>query len=158
MKKLIFAFLIFLFSASMYAQEKKVLGVFMNDGTSVCFYLSELPVVTFVDDAVKIVSAYEEALIERSDVDRFEFLADKPTSVGDVEEDVVNENFELDGSTIRVSGLVPGSEVRVFSVNGQLHMTAVAGKSGDVALGLDSLSKGVYLVNYNETTIKFIKR
>ena len=86
MKKLIVLFLIFLLSASVYAQEKKVLGIYMNDGTMVCFHLNEQPVLTFVDDAVKIVSTSEEALIKRSLVDRFEFLAEVPTGINDVKE------------------------------------------------------------------------
>lgn len=76
MKKLLIIFMIFLLSASVYAQEKKVLGIYMTDGTMVCFLLNEKPVLAFVDDAVKVVSTSEEALIKRSLVDHFEFLAE----------------------------------------------------------------------------------
>ena len=159
MKKLIVLFLIFLLSASVYAQEKKVLGVYMNDGTTVCFLLNEKPVLTFVEDAVKIVSTSEEALIKRSLVDRFEFLAEVPTGINDVKENSgVGENLEFRGDAILVSGLPKGCKVHVYSVNGLAQITAVAGEDGDVTLQLGSLSKGIYLVNYNETTIKFIKR
>jgi hypothetical protein len=159
MKKLLIIFMIFLLSASVYAQEKKVLGIYMTDGTMVCFLLNEKPVLTFVDDAVKVVSTSEEALIKRSLVDHFEFLAEVPTDINDVKENSgVGENLELDGDAIRVSGLPQGCKVQVYSVNGQAQITAVAGEDGNVTLQLGSLSKGIYLVNYNETTIKFIKR
>ena len=159
MKKLLIIFMIFLLSASVYAQEKKVLGIYMTDGTMVCFLLNEKPVLTFVDDAVKVVSTSEEALIKRSLVDHFEFLAEVPTDINDVKENSgVGENVELDGDAIRVSGLPQGCKVQVYSVNGQAQITAVAGEDGNVTLHLGSLSKGIYLVNYNKTTIKFIKR
>ena len=159
MRKILLTFLLFCFSAFMFAQEKKVLGVYMNDGTSVCFYLSEQPLVTFIDDAVKIVSDTEEALIKRSLVDRFEFLAEMPTGIGQIEEDgAVCESFELDGNAIRVNGLVPGSKVQIYSVNGQLLMDTVATADGCATLQIGSLLQGIYLIDYNETTIKFIKR
>lgn len=162
MKKLFFAFMLFLFSVSMYAQKKNVLGVFMNDGTAVCFYLSEQPLVTFVDDNVKIVSASEEAMIKRSLVKRFEFLDAIPAGIEDVIEEEnngsVRENVEFTAETIHVSGLGAGRKVQVFSLNGILLMTGVAGNDGNVTFSLDSLSPGIYVINYNETTIKFIKR
>ena len=159
MKKWLIIFMIFLLSASVYAQEKKVLGIYMTDGTMVCFLLNEKPVLTFVDDAVKVVSTSEEALIKRSLVDHFEFLAEVPTDINDVKENSgVGENVELDGDAIRVSGLPQGCKVQVYSVNGQAQITAVAGEDGNVTLQLGSLSKGIYLVNYNKTTIKFIKQ
>lgn len=161
MKKQFFAFLIFCFSASMHAQEKKVFSVLMKDGTSVCFYLSEQPLVTFVDDAVKIESASEEALVKRSLVERFEFLAEMPTVIEDVEADNdagIREGFELTGNAVVVNGLAAGCKVQLFSVDGKAMMFAVAAEDGNVTLSLDALSQGVYLVNYNETTIKFIKR
>lgn len=161
MKNILFAFMLFCLSASVSAQEKSVLSVLMNDGTNVCFYLSEQPVVTFVEDAVKIVSDTEEALIERALVNRFEFLAEMPTGIEDVEEleeKSARESFELAGNVISISGLSAGCVVKLYSINGQVLLSAVAGEDGKATLLLDSFSQGIYIVNYNETTIKFIKR
>lgn len=159
MKKLFTIFLLFLLSLSIYANDKKVLGVFMNDGTMVCFSLNEKPVITFVDDAVKVVSTSQEALIKRSLVDHFEFLAEMPTDINDVEdESTVGGKIDLDGNTIHVSGLQQGSSVRIFSVSGELLTVSVVGNDGTVTISVDSLPRGIYLVNYNETTIKFMKR
>lgn len=161
MKNILFAFILFCLSASVSAQEKSVLSVLMNDGTNVCFYLSEQPVVTFVEDAVKIVSDTEEALIERALVNRFEFLAEMPTGIEDVEEleeKSARESFELAGNVIITSGLSAGCVVKLYSINGQVLLSAVAGEDGKATLLLDSFSQGIYIVNYNETTIKFIKR
>lgn len=156
MKKVLLLFLLFFLSATTYAQRKSVLSVLMKDGTSVCFYLSELPVVTFVDDDVKIVSSTEEAQVKRTLVDHFEFLDEMPTDVDELEG--TSETFELTANTIYVGGLDEACKVQVFSLNGRVVLSGVAGNDGSVKLSLASLSSGVYLVNYNETTIKFIKR
>ena len=161
MKKLIFAFLLFCFSASLFAQKGKTLSVIMNDGTSVYFLLAEQPYVTFVDDAVRIVSSTNEATIERALVNKFEFVDEIPTGIDDVEEvedKVAADRFELSDNAIRFEGLAPGCAIRLYSVKGEMLMSDIADNNGALTLSLEALPSGVYLVNYNETTIKFIKR
>lgn len=161
MKKLLFAFLLFCLPALMSAQKGKTLSVIMNDGTSVYFLLAEQPYVTFVDDAVRIVSSTNEATIKRSLVNKFEFVDEIPTSIEDVEEvedKVAADRFELSDNAIRFEGLSPGCAVRLYSIKGEMLMLDNAGNNGALTLSLEALPSGVYLVNYNETTIKFIKR
>lgn len=161
MRKLLFTFFLFVFSASAFAQGQDVLGLFMKDGTSVYFLLEEKPNITFVNEDVKVVSASNEATVKRTLIDRFEFVAEIPTGIEDVEEgeeNAVRDRFELTGNAVCVSGLLSGCRVQLFSLNGQVIMSAVAGDNGCVTLSLETLPAGIYLVNYNETTIKFIKR
>ena len=161
MKKLLLLLILFFSSVTMYAEGKKVLSVLMKDGTSVYFLLAEKPLITFQNDEVKIVSKNDEATMKRALVDRFEFVAEVPTGIEDVEEldeKVASENLELTGDAVHISGLLPGCRVQLLSVNGQVLMSAVADDNGCVTLSLDALASGIYLVNYNEVTIKFIKR
>ncbi len=74
------------FSALTFAQKRDVLGIFMKDGTSVYFLLEEKPLITFENSDVKVVSSADEAVIERSLVDRFEFVNEIPTAI---EEEIV---------------------------------------------------------------------
>lgn len=158
MKKLFFTFLLFCFPMLMFAQKETVLNVLMKDGTSVFFFLNERPVVTFADDVVKIVSSANEATVKRTLVDKFEFQEKVQTGIEDVEEVVSRDRFEITDNAIRVEGLNPGCVVQLYSVNGLSIMSAVADESGCVTLSLDALASGIYLVNYNDVTIKFIKR
>ena len=161
MKKLLFAFLLFCIPAFMNAEKETNLRVLMKDGTSVYFLLKDRPIATFVGDMVKIVSSTDEAEIKRTLVDKFEFVDKVPTGIESVEEveDVVSrDRFEITDNAIRVEGLNPGCVVQLYSVNGLSIMSAVADESGCVTLSLDALASGIYLVNYNEVTIKFIKR
>ena len=158
MKKLLLSLLLFTFSALTFAQKKDVLGIFMKDGTSVYFLLAEKPLITFENSDVKVVSSTDEAILVRSQVDRFEFVADVPTDVEDVQEEVEREKFELTRNAIHLSGLTPGCKVQLFSIGGQSILATAANENGAVTISIDSLPAGIYLVNYNEITIKFIKQ
>ena len=160
MKKLLLLLILFFSSVTMYAEGKKVLSVLMKDGTSVYFLLAEKPLITFQNDEVKIVSDKDEATMKRTLVERFEFVSEIPTGIEDVEdleEKVACENFELAGDAVYISGLTPGCKVQLLSVNGRVLASEVAGENGCVTLQLEALPSGIYLVNYYETTIKFIK-
>lgn len=158
MKKLLLSLLLFAFSALTFAQKKDVLGIFMKDGTSVYFLLAEKPLITFENSDVKVVSSTDEAVLVRSQVDRFEFVADVPTDVEDVQQEVEREKFELTRNAIHLSGLTPGCKVQLFSIGGQSILATAANENGAVTVSTDSLPAGIYLVNYNEITIKFIKQ
>lgn len=145
--------------AMLFAKGEKVLAVYMNDETSVYFLLEEQPVITFVDDAVKIVSASNNAELKRSNVKEFKFINELPAGIDDIydNDEVAKERFELSKNSIVIEGLVPGCVVRLFSVNGQAITSVAAAENGTAIVSLDALSSGVYVVNYNETSIKFVK-
>ena len=109
---------------------------------------------------VKIVSSTDEAEIKRTLVDKFEFVDKVPTgieSVEEVEDEIANGRFELTQNSIRVEGLAQGCVVRLYSISGQIIASAAADDNGSVTLSLDAMSSRIYLVNYNDITIKFIK-
>lgn len=158
MKKLLFVFMLFAFSLSAFGQGENVLSILMKDGTSVYFLLKEKPCITFGDDDLKVVSDTDEAVMKRSLVDHFEFVAEVPSGIEEVEENAARESFELSGDAVHVSGLTPGCKVQLYSVNGQSVLSAAANEAGAATIHIGSLSSGIYLVNYNEITIKFIKQ
>ena len=161
MRKTLTTLLLVLLSVSLYAGEKKVLSVLMTDGTNVCFYLSEQPLVTFVGEDVKITSVSEEAVVARTLVERFEFLEAMPTHIEKVEMDegeMVKECFDFSEEAVKISGLATDGKVNVFTLKGQVVASAMPDGEGNVTVAIESLPAGLYLINYNETTIKFIKR
>ena len=158
MKKLLFSLLLLTFSALTFAQKKDVLGIFMKDGTSVYFLLEEKPLITFENSDVKVVSSTDEAILERAQVDRFEFVDEVPTAIEEVEEEIAREKFELTRNAIHLSGMAPGCKVQLFSISGQSILATSANGDGTATITIDSLPAGIYLVNYNENTIKFIKQ
>ncbi len=161
MKKILLVFMLFSFSISAFGQAKDVLSILMKDGTSVYFLLQEKPCITFVGDDVKVVSDTDEAVMKRSLVDHFEFVAEIPSGIEEIEEvdeKTARDSFELTGNAVHVSGLNPGCKVQLYSINGQAVLSAVANEAGSATIHIGALSPGIYLVNYNEITIKFIKQ
>lgn len=156
MNNLILSFLLFLFALPCFSADKNTLVVHMKDGTSVCFLLAESPRVSFAGDSLRIVSSVADATLLRSEVRRFEFGADASSSVADVPtaagECVITENL------LSVSGLSVGASVRLYSLDGRLLRTACASDTGVATLSTDDLPVGVYVINFNSTTFKFMKK
>ncbi|MBQ6693590.1 MAG: T9SS type A sorting domain-containing protein [Bacteroidaceae bacterium] len=156
MKKIIISVLMSLFVLPCVAADKNTLVVHLTDGTSVGFLLAERPRVTFAGDSLRIVSSVAEAVLLRSEVRRFEFVADAASSVVDVPtasgECVISEN------QLSVSGLSSGATVRLYSLDGRLLRTVCASDAGVAYLSTDGLSTGVYVINFNSTTLKFLKK
>lgn len=161
MKKILFAFTVFLLSVASHAGERSVLSVLMKDGTNICFYLNERPLITFVDEDVMIVSDTEEAIIPRVSVERFEFLDAMPTSIEDVEmtdDKTTVSHVELSDNGVSINGLKTDSQVRLYTLSGKQLASATANIDGCAYLSLQSLPTGIYLITYNQTTFKFLKR
>lgn len=156
----LFAALFFLLPSLSFAQDKKVLAVYLKDETSVYFLLSEKPLVTFVDDSVQIVSDTNEATIERSFVNEFKFIHEIPAkieNIPDTDEHSTNEHYEITRNAIIVEGLLPGSIVRLISLDGKVIKSTAADDNGNVTISIDSLSPNIYIITFSETAIKFIK-
>ncbi|MBR7167121.1 MAG: T9SS type A sorting domain-containing protein [Bacteroidaceae bacterium] len=156
MKKIIISVLMSLFVLPCVAADKNTLVVHLTDGTSVGFLLAERPRVTFAGDSLRIVSSVAEAAVLRSEVRRFEFVADAASSVFDVP--TVSSECVISENQLSVSGLSSGATVRLYSLDGHLLRTAGASDAGVASLSTDGLSAGVYVINFNSTTLKFLKK
>ena len=155
MRKVVLLLFFSLLSGFMYAQEELALCLSMRDGSSVSFFLNEKPQITFVADSVKVVSSAASAKVKRSEVLDIKFKMETTNSIEEISK---KGTFEIDGDFIRVANLKPACEVKVYSVEGRVVMSQDADDSGSVIIPLTSLSQGIYLLNYNELTIKFIKQ
>ena len=155
MRKVVLLLFLSLLSGFMYAQEELALCLSMRDGSSVSFFLNEKPQISFVADSVKVVSTATLAKVKRSEVLDIKFKMEATNSIEEISE---KGTFEIDGDFIRVANLKPSCIVKVFSVEGRVVMSQTADEDGSAVIPLVSLPQGVYLLNYNELTIKFIKQ
>jgi hypothetical protein len=155
MRKVVLLLFFSLLSGLMYAQEERALCLSMRDGSSVSFFLNERPKMTFVADSVKIVSSASQTKVKRSDVLDIKFRMDVPSGIEDVCE---NGTVEIGSEFIRVENMRPDGVVNVYSVDGRVVVSGKADSNGSVVIGLHSIPSGIYLLNYNDITIKFIRR
>ena len=152
-RKIIF-FLLLLVTVKLSAIEYTTLIVDMRDGSSAMVQLIEKPTITFDGEMMKIVSSKTTLEFSRSDVKKYRFSCHEVSSV---EELSLSPQATIEDNTIVVSGIADGTAVTVYTASGTVVCSAVA-DGGSCILSLDSLPSALYIVTYNNTTIKFFKR
>lgn len=153
--KTLFSVILFLFSIASYSQEKEILLVRVNDGTTLNFSLKDKPLLTFDSEKVMISAQEATASLSRTDVCGVYFVSDVHTGI---ESSTVSDAPVLDGDSFSVTGLLKGTVVKVYSVKGENVLSAIADASGTVKVQLATLEQGVYVIEYCGVTFKMMKR
>ena len=151
----LFSVILFLFSIASYSQEKEILLVRVNDGTTLNFSLKDKPLLTFDSEKVMISAQEATASLSRTDVCGVYFVSDVHTGI---ESSTVSEAPVLDGDSFSVTGLLKGTVVKVYSVKGENVLSAIADASGTVKVQLATLEQGAYVIEYCGVTFKMMKR
>ena len=151
----LFSVILFLFSIASYSQEKEILHVRVNDGTTLNFSLKDKPLLTFDSEKVMISAQEATASLSRTDVCGVYFVSDVHTGI---ESSTVSEAPVLDGDSFSVTGLLKGTVVKVYSVKGENVLSVIADASGTVKVQLATLEQGVYVIEYCGVTFKMMKR
>ena len=152
-RKIIF-FLLLLVTVKLSAIEYTRLIVDMRDGSSAMVQLIEKPTITFDGEMMKIVSAKTTLEFSRRDVKKYRFYRHEVSSV---EELSLSPQATIEDNTIIVSGIADGVPITVYTASGTVVCCAVA-DGCSCTVSLESLPCGLYIVTYNDTTIKFLKR
>lgn len=153
MRKLKLLLLFLLFSIGVNADEQSTLIVQLHDGSSASFVLGEHPKITFSGEVMNIVSETTSMEFKRSDVQKYHF-SNVPTSIEEVGE---IPQAVLSGNTLVVSGVVAATPVLIYNASGIEVLSATA-FNGRCIVSLDTLPFGLYIVTYNNTTFKFLKK
>ena len=153
--KVLFSVILFLFSVASYSQEKEILLVRMNDGTTLNFFLKEKPLLTFDSEKVMISAQEATASLSRADVSGFHFVSEAQTAVGSA---VASNALALNGENFSVTGLEAGTVVKVYSVKGVNVLSVVADASGTAVASLAKFEQGMYVIEYCGVTFKMMKR
>lgn len=151
----LFSVILFLFSIASYSQEKEILLVRVNDGTTLNFSLKDKPLLTFDSEKVMISAQEATASLSRTDVCGVYFVSDVHTGI---ESSTVSDAPVLDGDSFSVTGLLKGTVVKVYSVKGENVLSVIADASGTVKVQLATLEQGVYVIEYCGVTFKMMKR
>lgn len=141
--------------ARQYGIEIKVEG---GDAPSrTLFNLNELPQVSYNENhdlQLTLAGEVEFTLPATAGMQvRFVDLGDDPSDNAQIEEEVPTYTFS-DGQ-LSLSGLQPGTVVRVLNVQGQLLSTQRIGEDGQAAL---SLPLGISIVTVNDWSMKINKQ
>jgi hypothetical protein len=124
------------------------------DGTTTSYQLFTKPRVTFIGDSVKITTPTVSAEYSAKDVIRFNYKL--PATA--IDNTAADNQLKSDGEYLIFGGNVKADNVKLFTSDGIEVATKFTTASGNLRLRLSSLQKGVYLININGRTSKFMKR
>ena len=125
----------------------------MNDGTTEYFVLAENLEITFAGELMRVFSTSYSLEFNRVDVKDFHF-SDVPTSIAGVH---ASGNTAVEGNMLIVSGVPEKTAITIYDTSGVVVRQSVA-VAGNCTISLDNLVSGLYIVTYNNQTIKFLKR
>ena len=83
-------------------------------------------------------------------------FADDPAGIGTLDAESNNAVFSF-GNSLKGEGLKAGSQVAVYTINGQLVGRSTVSQSGTVEIPLDGQT-GVFVVKSLSKTFKFIRK
>ncbi len=155
MKWFVFIY-IFFCTVFISAQCKNVATLVITnaDGTTISYQLLNKPRITFIGDSVKITSPTVNAVYPATDILRFnyEMLATA------IENTSADNQLKSDGEYLIFGGNVKVGDVKLFTSDGIEVVPQFTTNSGNLRLSFSSLQKGVYIININGRTSKFMKR
>ena len=136
------------------AADNTSLVVELHDGNTANFLLADKPKITFTAQLMSIVSETFSMDFDRSDVKMYRFVnEDVTTSV----KPAVKADAKVSDNTFLLSGVDAGTAIVIYNANGMVVKRATP-VDGGCSISLDGLAAGTYIVTFNNTTFKFLKR
>ena len=126
-----------------------------KDGKDTYFALSEKPTVTFTSTIMILTAGSQRIEYPLTDFRAFAF-AEQSTGIGTLDVESSNAVFSF-GNSLKGEGLKAGSQVAVYTINGQLVGRSTVSQSGTVEIPLDGQT-GVFVVKSLSKTFKFIRK
>ena len=150
---LIVLLLLIAFKASA-TSDNTTLVVELHDGNTANFLLADKPKITFTAQLMSIVSDAISMVFDRSDVKMYRFVnEDVTTSV----KPAVKADAKVSDNTFLISGVDAGTAIVIYNANGMVVKRATS-VDGGCSISLDGLAVGTYIVTFNNTTFKFLKK
>ena len=135
------------------ASAQSALVVELRDGSNATFLLAESPRVTFAGEQLSIVSSSATMEFNCRNVKNWHFV-DTPSSVENI---AAEAKVKLEGGALLISGITDDTAIALYSVDGvAVKHSAVIG--GTCTISLDDIQAGIYIVKFNNTTFKFLKK
>ena len=156
MKKILCLLLLtFISFSAVVAKSTMNLAVCTKDGSKVLYALEEKPKITFTDTELVITTKGVEIAYALSDMNLLTYENGETTGITNLYDDT---SFKLDGNAIVFSKLKAKDIVSLYSINGTLVFKKTVTVDGEYAVSLNDIETGVYVVNVNGLTYKFMKK
>ena len=154
LRRLLTVLFLFVFFKASATSDNTTLVVELHDGNTANFLLADKPKITFTAQLMSIVSNAFSMDFDRSDVKMYRFVnEDVTTSV----KPAVKADAKVSDNTFLLSGVDAGTAIVIYNANGMVVKRATS-VDGGCSISLDGLAAGTYIVTFNNTTFKFLKK
>ena len=154
LRRLLTVLFLFVFFRASATSDNTTLVVELHDGNTANFLLADKPKITFTAQLMSIVSDAFSMVFDRSDVKMYRFVnEDVTTSV----KPAVKADAKVSDNTFLLSGVDAGTAIVIYNANGMVVKQATS-VDGGCSISLDGLAAGTYIVTFNNTTFKFLKK
>ena len=154
LRRLLTVLFLFVFFKASATSDNTTLVVELHDGNTANFLLADKPKITFTAQLMSIVSDAFSMDFDRSDVKMYRFVnEDVTTSV----KPAVKADAKVSDNTFLLSGVDAGTAIVIYNANGMVVKRATS-VDGGCSISLDGFAVGTYIVTFNNTTFKFLKK
>lgn len=116
-----------------------------KDGTVAEFYLDDDPLITYQDNLLVAVSSKQEISVSAEEVVSFVFSSE-PSGIKNLQ------------GTSSFNGLVPGTAVQVFTIDGKLITNTKVSEDGKVDINFNNLPEGIFVIRTAKTSFKIMNK
>ena len=131
------------------------LVVWTHLGDRIGYSLDEQPRVTLEMESLIVSTINTKVEYSLDDVRKFTLNKNDVTGINDVKQ--LMPIMKFNSNTLTFTGCIPGSKIKIMSVNGINLCTLQADNNGYIQTDISALSSGMYLVVTSSITYKIIK-
>lgn len=131
------------------------LVVWTHLGDRIGYSLDEQPRVTLELESLIVSTINTKVEYSLDDVRKFTLNKNDVTGINEVKQ--LMPIMKFNSNTLTFTGCIPGSKIKIMSVNGINLCTLQADNNGYIQIDISALSSGMYLVVTSSITYKIIK-
>lgn len=126
--------------------EEACLIITTKSGVTAQFLIADSPVITYQDNLLEVKGGDSEISVEAEQVESIDFVSSDVSGI---------DGVTINGSLL--SGLLPGTPVEVYTLDGRHVASYRADESKTVRVDLDRLSPGFYILRTPSASFKVKK-
>ena len=158
--KIVFLFYIMFigFSGNSFADEWQNVCVKLKDGTELTFALNSTPRFWFMSEWMYVSVGRVSTEFTTSDVEKVYYRDKTVTALESASKGSTNMIVSVKNDVLCIHGLTDKSIIKMYSLDGKQIAKPTVTSNTEAEINITNLVTGVYVLQVNNTTAKFIKQ
>ena len=142
--------------SSLADEAKQTLMLELRDGSRVAYYLESRPKVTFSGSNLCLSTFDVEVSYPFDEVCKYTFEMINPSSVSAPSNG--SSAVQVNSNGVQFFGLSSDAEVSVYTADGRRILMRCADSNGNCSVSFEMMQTGVYVIQYEKSSLKITKR